>query len=326
MLAGKYELVRLIIGDNSATLLDIHRNSLGAAVAVVTEESINQGDRSKWQDNLAVIIGILSVAVIAIRLLGVSRGDPAIAYAVLQDGGTGNILIGTLVSTLGLLAIPAFAALLFYAIRVEEKHTLPRHVLLTVAAGVLYIAIYAAPVASFALGALEAIVVVFLLLFVSAWRDKAKSKTVLSVCICIYIGLVAIYEIASPTPWLPVQAISLAGQRPFSGYVLSQADGKTFILTSNPDGVISVRSQSVQSATQCIPHLYVEEQATLVYLFEHWRRKLANYPSCPTVRYSQSGQVNILPSSSSMPSAAWYASITVARRPLYRSRYTCLPW
>jgi hypothetical protein len=262
----------------------------------VTGDPYHQGDRTKWQDNLPVIIGILSVAVVAIRLMGVARGDPAIAYAVLQAGGTGNVLIGTLVSSLGLLAIPTFAALLFYALRVEKKHTLPRHILLTAAFCVLYIAVYTAPASSFIISILVVVLVTFVWLFARVlgrkWQKlgrKWKRTTFLSVSISIYIGLVAVYEMVTPTPWLPIQSISLAGRTPFSGYVLSEADGETSILTSNPDGVITVRAQSVQATKQCIPHFYLEEQATIVYLVEQWRRKLTNYPPCPSTRYRQSG-------------------------------------
>ena len=283
----------------------------------MAEDPGRQGDRTSWQDNFAVIIGILSVAVVAIRLMGVARGDPAIAYAILQSGGTSNVLIGTLVSTLGLLAIPTAVALFFYAIRTEKAHTLPRHILLTAAFGMLYVSIYTAALASFVVAILVVIAVAIIRLiwpfaqrliwrmpFVQNSEEKPEEKwkwrgtTFLSVGICIYVSVVAGYEMFSPAAWLPVQAISVAGQRPFSGYVLSQADGNTSILTSNPDGVISVHSQSVQ-ATQCTPRHYEEEQATIVYVVESWFQKITNYPSCPSTRYSQSSPARPTPSSPS---------------------------
>jgi hypothetical protein len=251
------------------------------------ENSGKRGDPAWWQDP-AVIIATLSVAVVAIRLLGVSRGDPAIAYAVLQAGGTGNVLIGTLVSTLGLLAIPASVALGFYARR-ADKSSVKRHVLIAGTFGMLYIAVYAAPVGALGLAIVAAIAAaVIRLIRVKMRRKSWEGKIALSVFICTYIVLTVFYEVATPTPWLPIQAITVAGQKPFSGYVLSQADGQTSILTSNPDGVINVPSRGLSSA-QCIPHLYVVEQATLVYLYEHLRHKLADYKSCPSTPYSPSG-------------------------------------
>ena len=71
---------------------------VGASPAT-TQGGSGNNDSSWWQDNATVIIAVLSVAAVAIRLLGVSRGDPEIAYAILQTGGTGNVLIATLIST-----------------------------------------------------------------------------------------------------------------------------------------------------------------------------------------------------------------------------------
>jgi hypothetical protein len=82
----------------------------------------DKNDDWKWlKDNSTAFIALLSVAVVAIRLLAVSRGDPETAYAILQIGGTGSVLIATLVSTLGLLAIPGSATFGFYAWRTANE-------------------------------------------------------------------------------------------------------------------------------------------------------------------------------------------------------------
>jgi hypothetical protein len=247
----------------------------------------------RWLDNSPVIVGILSVAVVAIRLLGVSRGDPQIAYAILQAGGTGNVLIGTLVSTLGLLAIPSLAAFGFYTFKHRHDRSLVEfHVLLAGSLAMLYIALYMAPIDFLILGILEAVAAIAAARILEHREPKSSwdGKKILSLFICFYISVVLLFELASPTPWLPIQAISVAGQSPFSGYVLSQADGQTSILTYNPDGVINVPSQRVLATTQCTPHYYMEEQTTIVYAIERFINKLTNYPACPATRYSQSSQ------------------------------------
>jgi hypothetical protein len=251
------------------------------------EDSGRKDSSSWWQDNSAVVIALLSVVVVAIRLLGVSRGDPQIAYAILQSGGTGNVLIGTLVSTVGLLAIPASAVFAVFwndayraskKIRSEPNSLFRGHILLAAATlGATYIAIYTAPIGVLIISLGLAISAAFIWAVGTAvrlcrkktiWKwDSLAVKKALEYCICAYILLIVGYEVASPTPWLPIQNFSVAGQGEFSGYMLSQVDGETFILTFNPDEVISVPSLRIRATTQCTSHHYIEEQATVVFLF-----------------------------------------------------------
>jgi hypothetical protein len=284
------------------------------------ENSGHEDSSSWWQGNSAVIIAILSVVVVAIRLLSVSRGDPQIAYAILQSGGTGNVLIGTLVSTVGLLAIPASAvfAVFWYDAYIGSKksNTRPgesepgpgespfpkKHVLLAATLTAAYIAIYTAPIGGLiTIGLIIGAVQGYNFRKTSRWRwDLAEAKTILSIFAVAYIALVVLLEVANPTPWLPIQTFSVEGQAKFSGYTLSQADGNTFILTSNPDEVISVPSQRIQATTQCTPRHYIEEQATVVYVIERLLNNLPKYHACLAARYSQNSS-SLTPSHSPTP-------------------------
>lgn len=261
-------------------------------------------DWSWWNDNSTVIIAILSVAVVAIRLPGVSRGDPQIAYAILQSGGTGNVLIGTLVSALGLLAIPVSAlfAVFWYDAHRASKESEPgpgkspfqKHVLLAATFASAYIVVYTAPIGALIITGL-AIGAIFTWALVRHFRKEpewrwglTEAKKVLGVFTIAYIVAVVLLEVANPTPWLPIQNFSVAGKGQFSGYMLSQADGETFILTSNPDEVISGPSQGFQFTSQCTPHHYIVEQATAVYVIEQLLNKVPDYPACLSARFSQS--------------------------------------
>jgi hypothetical protein len=271
----------------------------------------DNNDGSWWQDNAAVIIAVLSVAVVAIRLLGVSRGDPEIAYAILQTGGTGNVLIATLISTLGLLAIPICATLgLGAANAFDTRHTSARfHILFAGSLVLLYIVLYMSPAGLLFLSACYAIFMCLVYLVHLIWlrvsrrrgntqehgnaqeHGKHKGtffspKTFLIIGICIYTVFLLGYEMVTPTPWLPVQKISIAGKKPFAGYVLSEANGETSILTSKPEQVIYLHTQTIQHSTQCTPPWYLQEQATLAELWEHYRGKLITYASCPSAPYN----------------------------------------
>ena len=242
------------------------------------------------------------MAVVAFRLLAVARGDPEIAYAILQTGGTGTVLTATLVSTLGLLALPFFVIFGINGTNASRElrkanlgplGSINTQLLLTGSLVMLTIALYMSPVLGLLLGigaALPALLV---------WgpiRTLTSGKSFLFLYVSIYFFALLGYSLLSPTPWLPVQAIYLAGQKPFSGYVLSQANGEYSILTSKPEGLINVPSQSILRTEQCTPPLYELEQATLLDLFEQAGRKLIIYMACPSTSYSQSSQVRPIPS------------------------------
>ncbi len=205
-----------------------------------------QDDRSWWKDNSTVIITVLSVAVVALRLLTVSLGDPATAYAILQIGGTGTVLVATLVSTVGLLAIPACVIFGFYYFKHPKRDKLSstqRRLMLGSTAILFCVALYMSPLL-FLLYGIAFLVPVF---FIS---EKLRTSFLPAYAFGYIVAGLLFGLIFSPTPWLPAQAISVAGQKPFSGYVLSQANGETFILTSNPEGVISVSSQKIRATEQ----------------------------------------------------------------------------
>jgi hypothetical protein len=250
-------------------------------VAPAPEQVVQGNEWSWWKDNSTVIIAILSVAVVAVRLLGVARGDPEIAFAILQIGGTGTVLIATLVSTLGLLAIPVCAVFVYNA---WEKRANATKLLVLAASsfGMFTIALYMAPAFLLVFS-----IPVLILAVILSLSTPATGPQYLTGFIAIYVIALFIYGLFSPTPWLPVQEIHIAGQRPFTGYVLSQANGAaSSILTSNPEGVISVPSQSILATEQCTPPLYQWEQATLFDLLEHSEHKLITYPACPSTPYS----------------------------------------
>ena len=373
----------LTTGATSATLLVMNEESSSDS-GNKDSSSVNQGNpvnkdgSSWWKDNSTVIIGVLSVAVVAIRVLGASRGDPEIAFAILQAGAAGPVLIATLVSTLGLLAIPALAAFALYARRERSAHGKSTNYILLVSGSVamFYLAFYMAPVGFLLLSIFIVISMVLLWLFRPearasvflrrqrdrlwgrwshikqalpdagsraqpdagsraqpdagsraqpdagshrdvtdgnaasdvAHRDTEKrarrirkllawlfaklrapvedAKSFVFLGICAYILIIFFYELVSPTPWLPVQSIVTKGQGTFTGYVLSQANGTTSILISNPEQVASFPSQSILPATmQCTLPYFLWEQATLAYLVEDTRHKLATYSPCPSGPY-----------------------------------------
>jgi hypothetical protein len=254
-----------------------------------TNSAGDEAARSKglsWlKDNSSVIFGVASVAFVAVRLLGIARGDPETAYAILQATGTGNALVGSLVSTVGLLALPICATLGFYAWR--SRGSASFFPLLIGSSAVFIVAIYMAPIFTLLSTVVSTIVVIPLSRrFMSALRRHARdASSLLFIGIAAYLFLIFVYEIIIPTPWLPEQAISVAGHKPFSGYVLSVTNGGTTILTFHPEGVENVPSKDILTAAECTPSGYLENQATLIGLLESSLSAVTDYPPCPSTPY-----------------------------------------
>jgi hypothetical protein len=266
-------------------------NGLAAGQPAPAAPAAKHDDWKWWRDNSTAIVGLLSVAIVAIRLLGVGRGDPEIAYAILQIGGTGTVLIATLVSTLGLIAIPACGIAAYFFVRAIKKSACSTRIFQLGCGSfiMLYIAAYMAPAEFLVISVGAAVLVVVIWRTVRALHTSHRAAQLLPVMLIAgYVLAVLLYQLASPTPWLPVQAITVARQKPFTGYVLSQDNGKTDILTSNPEGVVSIPSQEIQATEQCTPHNYDWDQATALGLLERVTRQIITYPACPTTLYTQS--------------------------------------
>jgi len=131
--------------------------------------SPNKDGAPWWQAYSTVIAAILSVTIVAVRLLLVARGDPETAYAILQAGGTGTVLIGTLISTLGLLAIPAVVVLIVSIPRAGRRsdNSIQTYALGAAAAIIFSIAFYEAAIILLVPGIILVVIAVFLRIFKS---------------------------------------------------------------------------------------------------------------------------------------------------------------
>jgi hypothetical protein len=254
------------------------------------------GDQKGWawlKDNSAVIITVLSVTVVAIRLLAVSLGDPATAYAILQTGGVGTVLVATLVSTVGLLAIPFWLILALYRAN-RDSSSIQGNIISGARYILFFVALYMSPILYLGVG-----ILLFALLMTFFRSEEERVNPLITFASGLLVAVLLSSVVLSPIPWLPSQAISVAGEKPFSGYVLSQANGETYILTASPEGVISVASQKILASEQCTPPFYLLEQETLLDWLNGLRHRLLAYSSCPATRYSQAAQVS--PASSAPP-------------------------
>jgi hypothetical protein len=263
----------------------------------------------QWQNNLTLILGVLSLALIAIRLLTVAGFDPETAYDILQAEGTGDVIVGSLVSIVGLIFAPV-GFILLYTYR-SQRRSVPRkpyaHYQLLGGLSLVVLTIFMSP---FFVLLVSVIIVVIATLLSRSYRSWAQNKdikmaaTLLSrlyrrssqeiekvtpppvslglEAILIYAVAVIVIGFGSNNPWIPSQIIAAKHHPIFTGYVLSEANGELTILIRGPIEVVEISSQNV-TLSECRPSRYFWEQETFgEFIAFHspvpWR---SGYPDCP---------------------------------------------
>jgi hypothetical protein len=234
---------------------------------------------SYWQNNLALLVGALSLAFIAVRLLTVTGYDPETAYYVLQATGTGAVVAGTLVSTVGLAAaaLAGFVLLYHYCVksRIDPSGSGASFAVIG-AVALIVIALITAPIVP-----LLALIVLTSVACLLTLKKGTGSRSRMNI-ILLYILTVIIVGSLITGIWIPAQRISAQGKPAFTGYILSEANGKLTVLTFNP--VVITQISSLKVATEeCRPYGYWHEQETLGELINTFfdLSERVSYRSCP---------------------------------------------
>jgi hypothetical protein len=252
--------------------------------------------RSSWQVNLGLVIGLASVTFIAGRLLGIAAGDPETAYAILQAEGTGPVIVGSLIPMVGLMAAPVAIFASYYSISLGLKG--PDHYMVAIFATVgslaTVIVFFTTPAQDLLLSCSVALIgIVFFriaMALVVKFRPHHRKDVYhaqeqshpLRAFIVIYTLFVLGVSTLSSTPWLPEQNIGIKGHDDFSGYILSEASGTTFILTHNPTGVSREASSDILFVKLCRASNYLVQQGTLNQWLGSFMSadRITSYPHC----------------------------------------------
>jgi hypothetical protein len=251
---------------------------------------------ASWQQNLPLLIGLLSLGFIAVRLLGVAGGDPETAYAILQAEGTASVAVGTLIPAAGLIIFGIGIVLISYSFRYRrKKNTLAAAFLLVAAVAALEMAIITAPAIALltSIGATAFFVFFSVLVHTTrtgrkdSLKDELKdidSKTFLFGVTAIYSICVLAFMVLYSIPWVPTQNIAIKGRASFSAFVLAQNNTTTFILTQNPIEVIQLPSDRIISQEVCkTPDFTINEETINQLLgnpFTAGAHSASSYPRC----------------------------------------------
>jgi hypothetical protein len=263
-----------------------------------------------WPIDTAVLITLLSVALTAIKLMTVAGGDPETAYAILQAQGTGTVIIGALLTSIGFVIAPIGVALiatpskttvgsrpgnhymLGFLLLIVAAFTTPWFQLLVIAGSTLlvWLIVEGTMMASMVLAG------------VPKWKRQMKFQSNYLITLSLtYICFAIAGAFINSTPWLPTEKISLHGYSPMTGYVLARDDSQIVVLRYRTWVIQNVPTREVTSVQECTTHYYWREETVIGLLFKLrlFPFGIANglpqhYPSCPEAA-SRTDRSSLLP-------------------------------
>jgi hypothetical protein len=243
-----------------------------------------------------VLITIVSVALIALKLMSVSSGNLETADAILQAQGTGTVIVGAFLTIIGLIVAPVGMALAVMPLAMDPEKNPERFSYATLAGGVLLlVAIESASwynlVVSFTGALLLATLADILFLrqlinsSVPSWKRRSVHfRRFLNLWIAFYLAAVIVAVALASTPWMPTQSFTIRRSAPVVGYLLSRDSTEIVILNEFTGIVQNLPTQDVTSMEECTVSNYWQKE-TLSQVVPILRLSFAihytQYPSCP---------------------------------------------
>lgn len=260
-----------------------------------------------WHEHLPLIATGASAFLIVYRLLVISNFNFETAGSILQASGTGTIIVGTLIPSMGFLMVVAWYLMVISMVRRKiDKKYVALSIGMLIIVGIAALAV--SPIIflwTIPVGILE--VIIFLSISI-AWTEKkngiddrkesdsngdhtevralARHKTtrvyepaVINLATVMLLSAFII-AIINPNPWVPPEVIIAKGMaHPITGFVFNQSDTDITILTAKTQAIVHIPTVHLVSRTVCQPHLSEVER----FLYQNIIQFLNNlaYPNCP---------------------------------------------
>jgi hypothetical protein len=247
------------------------------------------------KDRSALIVTLASAALIAGRLLAISRFDVNTSATILQVAGVGTAVAGT---ALTLLPVALVVTTCGVAVLAFVDQTLLR---LPVKADLLLVFMASA---TLCLAPAELALVCAGIVLIIAGIGIAATKKGYAVDIrrtlaesrllrvqTILLGIViALAPIVLQRPWLPVQALSLRNGSTAVGYVLGESQGEVVVMYDQDRSIIFLNPVEIRhheicagpprtaGAIRAVPQITVQ-RSVLGWLL--WGNDVPRYPACP---------------------------------------------
>ena len=188
-----------------------------------------------------ILAGSFSVLT-ALLLMRVAQGSPQTALAVLAQGGTANVLLGSALSIVPLVAAGAVGGILGHLWRPPFRHEGWRGeaVRLGWSLAVLAVGVVLAPPALVAAAAVMALVVR------KQSDDVPDGKGAAATVLLVLVWLLWVAK-----PWWPLERVELSNDEPLIGFVLSSSGRDSAVLLAEPRRVVFVPSADVTDREIC---------------------------------------------------------------------------
>ena len=201
----------------------------------------------KWEIPLgALAVGIASTVLVALRLLSVADFNPATAYGIVQSSGTGNVLIGTVISLVPSMAIITVSGLIVYLIFYPHpKLSAAAELAVWASMSMLVlIALLTIPLRYIIAIGLWLLFILFLLIFrgkIKKALERHEDAPVVRNAargFGFIVAVTVIFGIVLSPPWMPSEYLVFKNGRSVTGYVLSETQTGIAVLQASPREVL----------------------------------------------------------------------------------------
>ncbi|HEX8002021.1 MAG TPA: hypothetical protein VF519_04935 [Mycobacteriales bacterium] len=244
---------------------------------------------ARAKEHVTLVVAAAGVVFVSLRLLAVSMFDPSTALAVLDAQGTGDVVVGSVLTTLPQVPVALLGAIGLWV--VATSRTGRAVVWLWLSGAVPALLMLFTPTFA-AVAAVSGVAWVGSPVLRLALRDRgtpgrslidrldrkanAAIRWLYRVLAVVIAGTAVLSLVAGTAMWLPVEVVE-AGPRPVVGYVLA-ADGDATVVMTYADRTV-LRLPRATSRTICRPAYAYEPPLAL-----RWSGvDLPDYPDCESV-------------------------------------------
>ena len=249
------------------------------------------------KDHSALIAGVLGAALIAGRLLAISRFDVNTAATILQVAGVGTAVAGTALTLLPLALVVAtctVAVLVF--LDGSILHLPVRADLLFIFLATATLSLAPAELALISVAIVVATIGVGIVARkrghpIDIRRTLEESRLLRAQSILLGV-LIAMTPIVLQRPWLPVQSVTFRDGSTTVGYVLGESEGQIVVMSDQDRTITFLDPKEIRKREICTgpprtggvvdaaPQVTVR-RSLLGWLL--WGDQVPTYPECPSI-------------------------------------------
>lgn len=240
-----------------------------------------------WRDHLPLLVGVGIPTLVAVRLMGVAKGNAQTAFAILRELGTGSVVVALVLQALllGLPLVIGLGGLMAWLGHTPSAGTDPGQQVNRTARSIAIVVVtlvYTVSTSWIATLLSAALLVGLCALALPMWWSEREPFTLQlpkgAVLRFVLIGLgtlalVCALTVATQSPiWLPYESITTAGERPATVFVLTETDDELVVMSASSRLVRRIDASTVEQRHICQPRLNLSTLTNLLQDREQYPR------------------------------------------------------